>query len=317
MKGYLFIFAAVTAWALEYVLIKKAVNVINPFLAGTVIFIFVTLLLTPFILFRRNEIQSMKKAWKNILWVGIIGALCNIFWLYGTKYTSVANVSILGRTDVLFTFIFSYFVFHEKIRRIALLCVPLMLAGIFLTSSVDLRNMDIGTAGDCMIIVSAFFLSVNAYSIKKAMKDVSGIAVAFANTLINSIIFSLLALFQKDACELIPAGNIVPFLSLVFCGLFSFVFFVSYYASLKRLPVWEVRLLCLGLPVLTFIASWIFGEGFPSGVQILGSALILLGAMGIILSNSGAKVGMGHLKRIKYIFANPRKWYLHGCPISR
>ena len=153
---------------------------------------------------------------------------------------------------------------HEKIRKTAWISLPLMLAGFFWVTQVDFTRLSLGYLGDYLILGYALMLSVNAFIIKHSMKATGGISVAMFNTAINGLYLRggvLRAPVQRGG---VPLGNIpvVTWIYLIGCGIGSYVFFVSYYASLKLLPIWEVRLLCLTIPVAAALIGWLLNEPF-------------------------------------------------------
>jgi drug/metabolite transporter (DMT)-like permease len=290
--AYVSIFFAVVSWGLEYVVVEWVEVALSPVAIGTVIFSTAALLLA-FVLGIRRLLgyplrrpgDHQKRVVVFLLVIGLISSLCNILWIFGQRLTTPANVSALARTDILFTILFSLTLFKEPIPKTSLIFVPLMLAGIYLTTGIDIARLHFGNPGDYMVILSALLLSINAYIIKHTIRGISEILVAFCNTATNAITFIVIGwisglwntpLFQQAP----PSIWAVTALG----GCCTFIFFVGYYSALNRLPVFEVRLLCLLVPVVTILVSWKYLNLLPTALQGLGIALILIGAAFLILS---------------------------------
>ncbi len=301
MAGYISIIFLVLSAAAEFVLIKKATAVVDPVLAGLVIFSIACLLLSATAIVRKAppvELSNMP----ILLMIGSVGCVANFFWISGAKFTTVTNAAVLSRADVLFTMLLTLALIHEKIRKIAWVSLPVMLGGIFLVTQVDLTKFSLGYLGDYLILAYAFMLSVNAFIIKRSMKATKGISVAMFNTAINTCLFgTIFCVLRFGGNAAVPISDIpvMTWIYLAGCGIGSYVFFISYYASLKLLPIWEVRLLCLTTPVAAALFGWFLNEPLPTLTQISGGFLIVAGAAGIILS--GAKRSAKHKTELKEI----------------
>ncbi len=285
MKSYLYILMAMLVWGLEYILIKVSAPGSSPLMAGAIMFFVGGLLLFCHLSAGRHLcLRKIKRNLKTLLLVGSIGAGCNIFLLTGVRLTSAANASVLGKADVLFALILSALVFHEQIRKNSLWFVPPMIAGMCLLNTGQGLNIgEPGRVGDWLILGHAFLLALNAYFIKEAVKDTGALLLGFANCLINMIVFVAAQLICYPAADFLNVDSRSAAI-LAAGGVCVYLFFIGYYQALKRLPVWEVRLLMLGVPVVTAILGACFIGEVPSGRQLTGMALLLSGAAGIVLS---------------------------------
>ena len=62
--------------------------------------------------------------------VGLAGVLASVGWFTAFTMQNAAYVRALGQIELMFTFIASIFIFHEKINRIQVLGILLIMAGI-------------------------------------------------------------------------------------------------------------------------------------------------------------------------------------------
>lgn len=291
MQGYFYIMAAVAVWGVEYVLIKAVAAQSGPLFMGFVMFGTAAVGLALTCLFKkRSEETVLAAAFPYMLIVGLIGTGCNVLWLYGASYTSTANASVLGRTDILFTLLLSCLVFHEKIRKTALLFIPLMLVGVFIVTGADIKGISVSGKGDFLILCSTFLLSLNAFIIKKYVRNISGKLLALGNCMLNTLAFGILL-----AVNGLPAGasiSITTVLLSLLGGCCSLIFFIGYYAALKELPVWKIRIFCLAVPLISAISGYVFIGEIISSKCIIGMAMIVAGAAGIFLSENNKIMSM-------------------------
>jgi len=183
----------------------------------------------------------------------------------------------------------SAFVFREVIERKAVMFLPVMLVGVCLLTGIFVKSAELGRPGDFIIIVSAFFVSLNAFLIKRTVQNTSGLLIGFWNSAMNGIIFFCVALVVskgKNPFGAFPQG-VWPILLIL--GTLAYIFFAAYNRALRFLPVWEVRMLCLALPAIAAISAWVLYEEILTGWQTLGMILVSGGAAGIIFIRSHRK----------------------------
>ena len=286
MKNYLYIIAATLAMAFEYLLIKAAKDV-PAYLIGIVVFAVAGILLSA----AAPRQKTVPDAWKRLLpgafAVGLIGSCCNLLWINGTRLTTVANASALGRLDVVFTLLLAALIFGEEIPRLLWPFIGIALFGGALIAqlfSLDMANF--GNIGDGLIIGAAFMLSLNSFIIKRLSTPLSPMRLAAFNCGMNVLVFTVLAAASGDMNK-IPGLSGQTWLILLSCGFCSFVFFAGYYSGVRELPVWKVRLIALTAPVFTALGGfWLFGETL-SAQTFTGIVLVLAGAA--ILINTKAQ----------------------------
>jgi drug/metabolite transporter (DMT)-like permease len=281
MKNYLYIIAATFAMALEYLLIKAAKDV-PAYLTGIVIFASAGILLAIVAPRQQAEPGAWKRLLPGALAVGLIGSCCNLLWINGTRLTTVANASALGRLDVVFTLLLAALIFGEEIPRRLWPFIGISLFGAALIVqffSLDIANL--GNIGDGLIIGAAFMLSLNSFIIKRLSGPLGSVRLAAFNCGMNVLVFTVLAIASNDLNR-IPELSGQAWVILLACGFCSFVFFAGYYSGVRELPVWKVRLIALTAPVFTALGGWlIFGETL-SIQTFTGIALVLVGAVALI-----------------------------------
>ena len=294
LHAYACLMVAVVCWGVEYPLMKQATEAVGFWGTGAVMFsisaVLLGLTLAGRRLFgRRENVVDVSKAAcasrypiRAMLLVGVIGIAVNVLGLWAIKLTRVVNVATLARADALFSLVLSAWVFGEVVARRVWFFVPLMLCGIGLLTGFLLNPLEIGNAGDYLILASAFGVALNAYVIKKAVQHASGLAVGCVNSTMIGLFFVIVVALQPQGVWQNVSHEAKR--ALLLLGFLAYLFFASYNAALRSIPVWKVRLVCLLIPVVAALTAWAWFGDQPSGLQVLGMGLILAGAAGIIVA---------------------------------
>ena len=79
-----------------------------------------------------GQLTTVLKSWRVSTLVGLSGMLGSVGWFTAMTIQNAAYVRALGQIELVFTFIVSYFFFHERTNRIELFGIGLILGGILL-----------------------------------------------------------------------------------------------------------------------------------------------------------------------------------------
>ncbi|MFW5798097.1 MAG: DMT family transporter [Planctomycetota bacterium] len=298
MRSLLAILVAVVCYGIEYHLVKKTTGDVPKVMVGCLTFGITAAALAVLhgVRFYKPaegvdlERRSPARCIGYMVAIGGVAVFINGLLIWGTSLTTAESAAALGRTDVLFTMVLSALVFREHIRPVAWLFAAPMVVGVFLVMKLEPADLRIKSAGDLLILGNALLFSVNAFIIKRALRIMTGPEVAMYNCAINAVVFAV-------AITLWPAGaghaggwamfagvSRTTWTMLLALGGLNTVFLVCYYFSLGKLPVWEVRLLLLGIPVVSAIIGWVV-LGQVVDLWVLGGiVLILASGAGIILT---------------------------------
>lgn len=167
----------------------------------------------------------------------------------------------------------------------------LMLFGVFLILGVRPGNFSLGGKGGIFFILSAFFVSVNAFVIKSVQLDPESPAadnvVAYYNNLVTMLLFTAASLAMGTIGQI---GSLAAdpglFTAGLLAGLGQTGIYLLYYYDLRRFPVWIVKVYLLLMPMVSTLVTFaLFGER-PDGMQCAGMAVVLGGALGILLEQN-------------------------------
>jgi drug/metabolite transporter (DMT)-like permease len=205
---------------------------------------------------------------------------------WGLALSSPLNAGILQRSDLLFSLLIGYLLWRQRLKRLEFLGMLTMIVGIYFVLNINLHDFKAGSIGDILLLGSAFLLAVNAEIIKHRLKRVEDIYIAFFNSGICTLFF-LIATVSSHSWPIRPISLSLKGL-LVICIAIGVIQFFTYYKTLRELPTWLVRVLCLGIPVVALLSSASLFHQRISWGQIGGMCLLTAGIILIALVQRSA-----------------------------
>ena len=277
-------------WGTYYVASQKLVGFTSSFTSGLSIR-FVVMLALIVIMAKRGELGLL---WKTegvrarLVMIGTLGCLLDWTAFLGLSMSSAATGTALLKCDVLMVNIISVIVYKQKFTWKAWVCTFVMLFGVFMVMGIDFTNFKIAEPGNIFFLLSALFVSINAFVIKSVQLDkknpICDDVVAFYNNFITMIFFtaaSLIAGTVKEVQNIFTDKYVA--LALLFAAAGQTLVYVVYYHNLRNYPVWLVKVFLLFMPIVSTIITFVlFGEHMV-GKQYIGMAVVILGALGILM----------------------------------
>ena len=99
----------------------------------TIALIMQTLMMgTWFVLFDRDQLKKVILEWKKAMPIGFVGMACSVCWFTAFTLQNAAYVRALGQVELLFTIGASVLIFKERISRLELLAIFLIVCAILL-----------------------------------------------------------------------------------------------------------------------------------------------------------------------------------------
>ncbi|MEJ5258361.1 MAG: DMT family transporter [Fervidobacterium sp.] len=282
--------ALVIVWGSYYITNKFALTTYSVVFTGIFIrtFVLFLMLFVGFLSKKSYELLRLKNIFPRLVLIGLLGFALDITAFLGFKYSSASKGAVLLRTDVLFSTVISAFL-GQMPGVMDILSMVLMLFGVALVSgSGSIFKL---AYGDVFFLLSAFFISLNAFVIRSVQEDkknpASDFVIAFYNnffTLVFFSIFSLNNLVNEVALGLSNFGLKASTTGLVMASILQYLIYVVYYRNLRIFPVWLVRTSLLFMPVYVLIVMSLFGEAVNTK-QIIGVVIVLFGAFILTMSN--------------------------------
>ncbi|MCL6705694.1 DMT family transporter [Pseudomonas sp. R2.Fl] len=78
----------------------------------------------------KNEIVQVVRSWRSSSLVGLAGVVGSAGWFTAMTLQQVAYVRALGQIELVFTFLASFFLFHERVNRLEMAGCLLIVGGI-------------------------------------------------------------------------------------------------------------------------------------------------------------------------------------------
>lgn len=283
-------------WGSYYVANRVSLQYLSPFFVGLVVRAVTFLLLIILMTFKRQvkELFKVKGILSKLLLIGVLGFSLDITAFIGLRLSSAANGAVLLKADVLFANLITIFFLKERFSYRDWLYTGGVLLGVGLVVNIDLVNFRFEGIGDIFFLLSAFFVSLNAFVIKSVQLDrvnpASDNVVAFYNNFITMGIFSII-FFLSDKGASLPTvrENSFLVLPLLYAGAMQTFIYLLYYFNLRRLPVWLVKITLLMMPVFATIISFLLLKEGLKLIQVLGMIIVLMCTAGIIVEQKRKK----------------------------
>lgn len=277
-------------WGSYYVASQKWVGYTSVFTSGVGIRL-ITLVFLTIIMIKRKEfslIFQTKGVLPRLLLIGTLGFLLDLTAFIGLSMSSAASGTALLKCDVLMVNIMSMIIYKQRFTIKAWLCTIVMLFGVFLVMGIDFTSFQIGDPGNIFFLLSAFFVSCNAFVIKSVQLDkynpTCDDVVAYYNNFVTLIYFTITSLIMSTLGQFsIVLTEPYAALALLLAGLGQTLIYVVYYYNLRNYPVWLVKTFLLFMPIVASVITFVlFGEVMVM-TQYIGIAVVIAGALGILM----------------------------------
>ncbi len=283
------LFLLALIWGCYYVASQQAVSQMSVFSTGIVIR-FITMILLLIVMAKKGELKLLfrtKGILIRLLLIGVMGFLLDLTAFIGLTLSPAGSGTALLKCDIIFVNLISAIIYKRKFSKQEWIYSLVMLFGVFLVMGVDFKNFSLGNPGDIFFILSALFVSINAFVIKSVQLDEKNPAadnvVAFYNNMVTMILFTVASLVMGTFSQLqmIAKDNGI-LLAVLLSGLGQFGIYQVYYYNLRRFPVWLVKVVLLLMPIVSmFVAFVLFGEEMGRN-QYIGIVVVLVGAFLIL-----------------------------------
>lgn len=230
----------------------------------------------------KNGKRFKKVPWSYLLAIGIIGGgIAFLLYFTGLKLTTAGRGAFLHKTLPIYTTILAFLFLKEKIKKKQILALLTMFIGTVVLYSANISPNVFWSSpyvGDLLVIGGTILWGIENTIARKAMiKGESNYVVSFARMFFGSIFLFGIILSSGKVDLLFSLSTQQVINLLISTGiLFSYVF--CWYKAIKLINVSKASTLLLLAPVISLILGIIiFNEPFPV-LQLVGSALILVGA---------------------------------------
>ncbi len=282
--SYLYISIAIIAWGLSFIWMDSLISNDIPvlvFMTGRLIIASVVLWTVALATKKFNRLDK-----KDIIWFLLLGLFQPYFYFLGETFGLKATESPTLSSLVIATFpIFSIIVgqifFKEKLKRLNILGILITLPGVFLMAYTEDGFTAKYLWGIALLFGAVFSSLCDASIVKKLAARYNAITITTIQFTVGAMLFlpTMLIVDGKSLgqLDLIATDVIVP---IVLLGLFcSALAFLLYNQSLKDLGLARTATFTALIPVVTAVASALFGhESFTIG-QVAGILVVVAGVI--------------------------------------
>jgi drug/metabolite transporter (DMT)-like permease len=251
---------------------KLLVGGVNPMVASGLAVLLSGAILVPY---KPKAVPRGENAWL-ILGLSLAGAMvAPILYFTGVQQSSAVNASLLTNSEVLFTALIGFGIFHESLRRKQLAEGLLIAVGVVVISAnLQSGGVSLGqdVAGNALLVGASLFWSIDNNLSRIASQRVGISTIAKFKGLVGGGITVLFLVLSSSL--------VVPPTSLPLIAILAVIF-----TAMTLLSVGAFRLIGAVRAILVFSTSSILGPVFAflvlgetvSPAQVVGGALVLSG----------------------------------------
>ncbi|GAB2044284.1 carboxylate/amino acid/amine transporter [Agathobaculum sp. TL06] len=285
-------------WGTYYVASQQTVAGMSVFSMGVYIRLIVMVFLTV-LMALRGELKlllQVRFVWPKLVTIGVLGFLLDATAFVGLSLGSASTGTALLKCDILMVAVISAVIYKTRLSWKQWCCIVVMLLGVFITMGLNPAHLELFNLGNLFYLLSALFVSINAFVIKSAQHDkrnpVCDNVVAYYNNFVCMLCFIAASAAAGSLGEIMNCIR-TPYYGwmLLLASVGQTLVYIVYYYDLRRFPVWFVKVFLLFMPVVaSLICFFAFGEKLTA-VQLGGMAVILAGALGILMEQRKNETG--------------------------
>ena len=236
--------------------------------------------------FSKTQKKKFKKAsWTSLLSIGIIGGGF-AFWLFftGLQLTTAGRAAFIHKTLPIYATILAIIFLKERVTKKQLIAMLIMIFGLVLMNLAKLTP-DI-RIGDLLVLSATILWALENTISKKAMLNKeSNWVVTFSRMFFGSLLlFSIIIITGK--LNLLFSLTSAQILYTTISATLLLLYVLTWYWGLKHINLSKASTILLISPVITLILSVLFLQEQILLIPLLGSILILTGALVILKTKS-------------------------------
>lgn len=269
-------YAAVTIifWSLAYVLTRVVLQYFSAYSFGFLRYFVASCTLVILALLLKMKIPRIA----DLKWFIMSGAVGFFFYIIafnkGSERVTASTSSVVIATVPIMTALFSYFIYHEELKRFQWTAIVIEFLGVIILTLMD--GIFTVNTGLIWLFFAAIALSVYNLLLRKLLKDYSALQVStfsiFAGTL-------MLTIFLPTSVREVRNAMPILLLYILILGIFSSA--IAYLAWSKAFSKAKhastVSNYMFITPFLTTLLGFLITKEIPDWSTIFGGTIILLG----------------------------------------
>lgn len=240
--------------------------------------------------------KLLKQDWKYLALIAVIGgALAFLLFFTGLKFTTAGRAAFLQKTLPIYAAFFAFVFLKEKITRKQLYALLLMLVGMVVIFASQIKPAELWMdpqLGDMLVLGATVLWALENVFAKKVMsKGSTNFIVSFARMFFGGLIL-FGAVILTDKFGILFSMTLQQWNNVFVSTIVLFGYVLFWYWSLRHINVSKASILLLIAPVVSVIVGnvWLH-EPLPA-TQLLGGALILIGAYFVAGMKSETQAGV-------------------------
>lgn len=263
-------------WGASFMLIKWAAPEIGVFALVEIRAIGASLLLIPFVFFKRQQ-NDIIKYWRQLIVVGLLNtAIPFCLFNYSLLHIEAGLAAILNGTAPMFGVLVAYLYLKETIGLWGLVGVLFGFAGVVLISYEQTTGADAGLLAVFSILLATLCYGIAASYLKRKLSHVKSFAIAGGSQLYTSLMLLPLALLNLP--EAMPSAKAISsalVLALVCTGLA----YVLYFDLIEKVGASKAIMVGYLIPMFGVLWGFIILQESLSNTELVGGGLVLFGVM--------------------------------------
>lgn len=255
-----------------------------------------TLLASPLILLsrssRKRALLSIRRDGRVILAVSVLSSIGAIFWFYGLKSAGAGPVSLLSKSQVLFTSLLGLLFLKERFGAFEMVGLVLAMIGMIVIS--NLRG-EIGFISALAILFSALIYALQSLIVRKYARELHGLEFTYLRALLMTAFYGVVFM-MGGVLKIQPIGTMEALAGVTFMGLMLGRAF--YYEAHKHLGIMRLGVGMLFEPIFVLILAYFVLDERIGVVKMAGAALILVGLWMTVRKNMNMAIALERVRRL-------------------
>lgn len=289
-NGYIYALGASLALSASFVFSKSVLNHLNMVQFGALWFTMGVLWNVTWFLSRRVY-RDLKGSFGPKTGVAVLialleGSATGLFYLAIKAMENPAVVSFIGNIGPVFVTLMGVLLLKERFRGIQVAGIVIAILGVFVINYREGGFSGFTDPGSIYVISAAFLFSLATILGRRFNKLLIPGYMSLIRSVLLALVMGVLFLKSGEAVQL--SLSIWRDLAL---GSFleTLIVIVFAYQALKLIEATKTSLLISTKGVWTLILAWIFLGVFPSGIQVAGGLLTLVGVWLITWNRGSAR----------------------------
>jgi drug/metabolite transporter (DMT)-like permease len=284
------LFFAAFCWGANFPLAHLVVGEMSPMAAAVGRFGIAAIVLLAMAAIRREPVRLIRHA-PTLGLLSLVGVvLFNVLFFFAMQRTSATNGALLMATNPLLTALLAGLFLGERVSPRHLAALPIALGGVAMVVLGNGANVSL-SLGDSLMVGAD--LSWATYNVLARRLMPAGSPIANMAAMMTYSVFGLIAvaLISGESMSIPLSLNPPAAALVVMATLGTVVAYLCYNSGIAKLGAGRAALFLNTVPVWAMIVSALLGHP-PSGVQIVGGAIVLTAVVFASLPRRAVAVAM-------------------------